>query len=1575
MAADSHCSTHSSASVSLRSLLQPEIPWVTPDTPLLEVAQTLAGTAAGAVVVVAGQGNQQPLGMVTIGDLLVAQAQGLSPERTAVARVMGPPPAWVGVGTDLATAIAQCQTHQKRPLLVVETGVDDLETQNPRQNCPWGPVVGLLTWQRMALGQEVAKLHQANQDLLAKVARLEAENLALLEDRATALENQVAQQAADLAAKAQQEMLLAKLATQIRSSLNLSEILAVATADLQRVLRCQRIAIYQFKPQEGHVLLGEAPLGDGPLPRIVTPVELSPQAMRVPIWVQKRLWGLLLMEHSLSASQWYPRFQELVRQVTLQLSVAIQQVNAYGRIRRELESRQAIETRLRESQRQCHTLATLISVGVVHLTMTGQCSYINAQGCRLLGAATEAVLGTPWHQWVAGGERGRIWRQWRRCQMRDQPFRVEYSFQRQDGTVVWVDAQVVAERESDGGLIGYVGTLTDISDRRQARQDLQCQRDLSRLVAELNGRFVDIAATDLAETIQVALAQLGQQCKVDWCALLRVAEDLESRQDAPSPRLPTLVVSHGPACPDPDQYPAYPEQWSGEQVPWAIARLMERQVVAVPAVAALPPEATVDQRHWQGLGAEGVLWVPLVQQSQVVGCLAMVRRRPSGLWPEAVIEAAEILGQTILATQERIATAAILCAQNTQSQAILAAIPDLMMQVSGDGIYQSLICQRPAIDFFDRAFNRIGRSIWDCLDPAVAERHAQGIRAALETGQLQCYEQDVQVGDRLQHEEVRIMKAGPNQVLMMIRDISDRHRAEQMVQALNQSLEEQVRRRTAALYQSEAKLQAMVNAIPDLLLRVRVDGTCLNYVHSPDSPGHFLPIRYHLSEVLPPHLLAQQLTAIRRAIETQTLQVYEHHFKKGSELIYEEVRISHIDDNEALIIVRDISDRKRAELKLRASERKFRRIVEQANDIIYALSDEGIFLYVSPQWTKILGHELSDVLNHSFVPFVHPEDVPKCQDYLISTIRDHISYGDVEYRVRHRDGSWRWHMSNVSPEFDDAGNFIAVWGIARDITEKKEAEIALRESQQFLALMLDTFPLGVFWKDRNSVYLGCNQYFADFYGLESPSQVLGHTVFDFHSQPLEAQGYYIDDQEVISSGQAKRNIEERISTAMGEVRWVETNKLPLRDLEGNILGVVGTFQDITERKQAEMELQRTNQELARVTRLKDQFLANMSHELRTPLNAILGMTEGLQDEIFGPITPGQLNALNTIERSGSHLLELINDILDLAKIESGTLKLNLESLSMTQVCQQSLSLIQPLAHKKNIDLQVILPDLPATLGDERRLRQVLINLLNNAIKFTPEGNSITLEASVVPQSEFKGSEKPGIGTTGKVPLAVKVVVRDTGIGISAEDQTRLFQPFVQVDSSLNRQYQGTGLGLALVKQIMELHGGWVQLESVLGQGSCFTLALPTIVSASASEVAHPPAPPTLVANPLPTTRTVLLLESRDTVIQSISSYLVARGYGVRVGRTLAEGTHYTQANPCDLVLIDGTLLPPLEAQGAALQPFQALGVPLIAMVEPGSGGDRRPSNLSPTIHRWINRPIKLKRLFILMEECFSLETP
>ncbi len=389
------------------------------------------------------------------------------------------------------------------------------------------------------------------------------------------------------------------------------------------------------------------------------------------------------------------------------------------------------------------------------------------------------------------------------------------------------------------------------------------------------------------------------------------------------------------------------------------------------------------------------------------------------------------------------------------------------------------------------------------------------------------------------------------------------------------------------------------------------------------------------------------------------------------------------------------------------------------------------------------------------------------------------------------------------------------------------------------------------------------------------------------------------------------------------------------------------------------ELQSTNQELARATRLKDEFLANMSHELRTPLNAILGMTEGIQEEVFGVINEKQTKALQIVTSSATHLLSLINDILDVAKIESGQIQLNCDSIPLNHLCSSSLTFIKQQAFQKHIQLETdFAPNLPHLLVDELRIRQVLINLLTNAVKFTPEGGKVILTAFRLPNLEASTKQK-----------YIRITVVDNGMGISPENINKLFRPFVQIDSALNRKHSGTGLGLALVKKIVELHGGQVELTSELEVGSCFTIDLPCESESSLkiNRAAQPnngeenissTQPDLTVKSPL-----ILLAEDNEANISTFTSYLEAKGYRLLVAQNGQEAIDLAKSEHPDLILMDIQMqgMDGLVATRYIRQDLELIGIPIIALTALAMKGDRERC-LEAGASDYLSKPVNLKKL-------------
>jgi PAS domain S-box-containing protein len=423
-----------------------------------------------------------------------------------------------------------------------------------------------------------------------------------------------------------------------------------------------------------------------------------------------------------------------------------------------------------------------------------------------------------------------------------------------------------------------------------------------------------------------------------------------------------------------------------------------------------------------------------------------------------------------------------------------------------------------------------------------------------------------------------------------------------------------------------------------------------------------------------------------------------------------------------------------------------------------------------------------------------------------------------------------------------------------------------------------------------------------------------------------------------------QDLTDRAALGIANARLLEQVQRANVELEGRVAVRTAELSART------IELRQANEDLERLIRGKDEFLAGMSHELRNPLTSILGLAEALQMDVYGTLSEKQRSSLGIIHQSGRHLLALINDVLDLAKVEAGKLELELAPVSVAGVCQASLYLLQGQAHKKQIKVALNID--PAALllwADERRLKQILVNLLSNAIKFTPEKGQIGLSVSLEQERE-----------------EIHFAVWDTGMGVAPELQARLFQPFVQVNTALTRGATGSGLGLSLVRRMAELHGGRVMLESsgISGQGSRFTVVLPWRVSALAAPLAQSDTPVAADgAARTAETRLILVADDADDIRELFAAFLTKLGYMTTQARDGLEAWRMISTLKPAAVLLD-VQMPGLDGlevtRRVRADPALAL-TPIIAVTALVMSGDRERC-LQAGADRYLVKPVGLREL-------------
>ncbi|MGE5377768.1 MAG: ATP-binding protein, partial [Bacteroidota bacterium] len=539
------------------------------------------------------------------------------------------------------------------------------------------------------------------------------------------------------------------------------------------------------------------------------------------------------------------------------------------------------------------------------------------------------------------------------------------------------------------------------------------------------------------------------------------------------------------------------------------------------------------------------------------------------------------------------------------------------------------------------------------------------------------------------------------------------------------------------------------------------------------------------------------------------------------------------------------------------------------------------------------------------------------------------------------DGHLDWVRWEIRPWYEETGRVGGIILFSEVITGRKLAERAIRDTNEKLARAQAMAHIGSWEHDLATDELHWSQEMYQIMGFVPGTSVSSREALRVYPleeltrfrQAVHAALYqhapYSMDYSIVRSDGTRRDIHDE-----GEVAW---------DDLGNPLRIYGTTQDITARKQVEKQLQALNveleqrvlertHELSRANRAKDEFLANMSHELRTPLNTVLGLSESLLEQRRGTLNEKQIQSIKLIAASGQHLLELINDILEVSKIEAGKLDLRPALVSIREVCESSLSFIRQLALRKSIAVEFTYDEsLTSLYADPQRLKQILINLLTNAVKFTPEAGRVRLD--VQPNAERD---------------QILFAVTDTGIGIAAEDLRKLFVPFTQLDSSLARQYAGTGLGLALVQKLTDLHGGSVQVESEVNRGSRFTIILPlyeglceqtlfrsVVETVNARQEAAS-------SSPSAQRRTVLLAEDNQINAEMVVEYLEAYGYRVIVARDGEEALQkVAEVNPA-IILMDIQMpkLDGLEATRLLRREPRFASIPIVALTALAMAGDK-----------------------------------
>jgi len=622
--------------------------------------------------------------------------------------------------------------------------------------------------------------------------------------------------------------------------------------------------------------------------------------------------------------------------------------------------------------------------------------------------------------------------------------------------------------------------------------------------------------------------------------------------------------------------------------------------------------------------------------------------------------------------------------------------------------------------------------------------------------------------------------------------------------------------------------------------------------------------------------------------------------------------------------------------KPRLLDRQIETFFDVSLDLLIIRDDEGNIVRMNQAWKEVLGFETSELEGLSLLTLVHPEDLESTLDYMARANREENVVGFIN-RYRRRDGTYRqleWRARR-------SGGL--VFGIARDVTDKLAAEDARRALLRQHHLMFEHVRAGLILHDATGAVIYANPRAGELFGVQS-ADAEGAALGDARWSLVREDGSLLPVEEypvsrALSTGTMATDLLIGIKTpAADRITWVMGNAIPIFEGGPTPTKIVTSFTDVTQLKETEQALAVANQRAEAATEAKSQFLANMSHEIRTPLTGVLGYARMLRDMATLPADATAL--VEKIEANGHILLSTVNDVLDFSRLEANLVSFTYAPADVPAVVRDTVRLFELDLAQRRLKVDLVLADnVPDTATiDANRLRQILINLIANAIRFTPAGG-LTVSLGFDPSED-----------------RLRFEVADTGIGIAPGDLPHLFERFSQADVSTTRHFGGVGLGLAICKYLAERMGGGIGVDSVLGAGSRFWFELPAQNALGAS-----PADSSLEVSQTPSLHGVriLVIDDNEMIRDLARRILEALGMAVETAVDGFDGVAKARAQEFDLFLIDRQM-PRLSGEAVAAQirtlPGANRGRPLIAFSADVIG------DLSPVFDGWVSKPIDVPHL-------------
>ena len=995
-------------------------------------------------------------------------------------------------------------------------------------------------------------------------------------------------------------------------------------------------------------------------------------------------------------------------------------------------------------------------------------------------------------------------------------------------------------KDESGFIYGCHAIIEDITTKKREKAELGHSKRRDKLISQISGRFINSNFKDIDGDINKTLKDLADFIGAGHAVLFSVAENTDY-----------IVKTHEWHADNVISKIPLNEKWDAKKL--VSEQLKNLQIINIPDIDKTPEEKEYIKKMLQEPGIKSIAMIPLSRHGVFKGFIGVASKNKRHNWNDKKLYVLKIAGSMIANILER---------KNTEDMAkVMGALEQGLKQpeiplcidyrlVSDDGKpvwintigssrylndgtflgygtsvnvtdrkmadeevirsekrYRSLIEQLSDAVFIhnlegqilevnDSASKMLGYSKeelqkMNVCELLIPENRKNGQKAMKRLGIEGAVRGDTKYltanGNIIDVEiSARLLEGYHEIAQAVVRDITHRKRTENKL------------RESEALLSEVGRIAKIGGWELDVISGVATWTPEVARIHGKDESAN--PGYDELSSFLPDSREIFE-KAVKDAVEKG--ESYDHELElisaKGKHKWIRTIGRPIIKDGKVVKLIgtlQDVTERKEAQEERKRNEERYRALFEQSNDAIFLNRLDGQIVDVNEKACEMFGYTKEELQTTNVVDLLAPDH------------KDAGTLGMKEFRKKrfvHVDTMYR---KTNGETFDAEVNAKVLEGhpnlalaIVRDISEQKRAREKIARSEMKYRNLFEKSNDAIIIHDLNGRILEANKMTYEVFGY-SEAEIKQKSIMELVS-PEDREEIRSEIMKVRTTGSTRK--EARMIRSDGTLIFIDISA-SLLQAQNNIIQAVG--RDITDRINAETAMLSARIEAETASRTKSEFLANMSHELRTPLNSIIGFSDILIERVFGELNGKQLRYVNNISASGRHLLGLINDILDLSKVEAGKMELHYSEFSVGSVFEEVKATLSPLAQVKSLEIDFkVGPDFGDIQADRSHLIQILYNLVSNAIKFTPEGGRVSVYCK----------------KSGNTAL---FSITDTGIGVSSEDQKILFQPFTQIDSSSARQYCGTGLGLALVKKLVELHGGEIWVESEVGKGSNFTFELP-----------------------------------------------------------------------------------------------------------------------------------------------------